>query len=232
VNQGVFGPIHEAEIHYDWDAPSWVVGNTNVDLKPGDGMGLGIGSHSLDQALALFGRPSTVTGFFRALRPVPKSRSEDSFTILLEYAGDDDAARRLVTVKTKIYTKMYPPLKYLVSGRDGTYIKFGLDPQEDQAHAGMTPDDHGFGVEGVSFHGELTTATKVLDGQVEIPGRGVWLGKVPSLKGDYTLFYADLAAAVRGERELKVKAETSRDGIKIVELARESSETGKTLKFE
>jgi predicted dehydrogenase len=231
VNKGVFGAIHEAEIHYDWDAPSWCVDNKNVDLKPGDGMGLGIGSHTLDQALALFGRPTTVTGFFRSLRPV-KSRSEDSFTIVLQYAGDDEAERRIVTVKTKVYTKMYPPLKYLVSGRDGTFVKFGLDPQEDQAHAGLTPDDANFGMEDEAFQGELTTSKKVLDDQVHVAGRDVWRGKVPTLKGDYTLFYADLAAAVKGERELRVKPETSRDGIRIVELARESSETGKTMKFD
>jgi hypothetical protein len=67
---------------------------------------------------------------------------------------------------------------------------------------------------------------------VEIPGRNVWLSTVPSLKGHYTLFYAHLAAAIGGERELKINAKTSRDGTRIVELAQKNSDTEKTSSFE
>lgn len=58
------------------------------------------------------------------------------------------------------------------------------------------------------------------------------MGKYPSLKGDYVGFYKDLVAAIHGKGEVKIKPEQSRDGIKIIELARESADKGITLPFE
>jgi len=44
-------------------------------------------------------------------------------------------------------------------------------------------------------------------------------------------FYRDLVAAIRGEAEVVVRPEVSRDGIRIIELARESAEKGSTVPF-
>lgn len=79
-----------------------------------------VGTHSLDQAVVLFGRPDSVTGFFRAQRGVD-SEVEDSFTIILQYTGAQKDL--LVTVKTCIATPMEQQLKYLVRGTDGSFIK-------------------------------------------------------------------------------------------------------------
>jgi predicted dehydrogenase len=75
----------------------------------------------------------------------------------------------------------------------------------------------------------LTTSKKAHDSQQEKKGK--WVGTVPSLKGDYMGYYEDVAKAIRGEKELVVKPETSRDGIRIIELARESADSGRTLPF-
>jgi predicted dehydrogenase len=225
----VFGEILEAEFHHDVDAPSWAVKDTGPDWHPGEGMAFGIGCHSLDQALALFGRPSTVTAFYRTLRPFP-SKAEDSFTMVLQYKGTDEQEKRIVWIKTNSYSKMIP-LKYFIRGREGTFIKFGEDPQEQQTYTGQSPAESSFGVEDPSIHGELSTSRKVLDGQHGLDGKELWVGKVPSHRGDYAFFYTDLVAAIRGERELKVKPETSRDGIQIIELARLSAASGQTIMF-
>ena len=79
-----------------------------------------IGTHSVDQALALFGRPQSVTGFFRAQRGI-ESKVEDSFTIVLQYGGVQKDL--LVTVKTSVTTTMERQLKQLVRGTKGSYIK-------------------------------------------------------------------------------------------------------------
>lgn len=84
-----------------------------------------LGTHSLDQAVVLFGRPKSVTGFFRAQREVAAKGDnadiEDSFTIILQYDGDQQGL--LVTVKTSIITPMNQQLKYLVRGSEGSYVK-------------------------------------------------------------------------------------------------------------
>lgn len=78
------------------------------------------GTHSLDQALVLFGRPKSVTGFFRVQRDA-ESEVEDSFTIILQYDGAQKDL--LVTVKTAVVTPMDQQLKQLVRGTKGSFIK-------------------------------------------------------------------------------------------------------------
>ena len=56
-------------------------------------------------------------------------------------------------------------------------------------------------------------------------------GKFPSIKGKYVEYYEDVVAAIRGEKELVVKPGESRDGIRVIELARESHVKGMTVKW-
>lgn len=79
-----------------------------------------LGTHSIDQAVVLFGRPKSVTGFFRAQRGI-ESEVEDSFTIILQYEGEQKDL--LVTVKTSVTTPLAQQLKLLVRGTEGSYIK-------------------------------------------------------------------------------------------------------------
>jgi predicted dehydrogenase len=187
-------------------------------------MNFGIGCHSLDQALRLFGRPKSVTAFYRTLRGV-ESEAEDSFTMTFQYADSP----LLVHVKTHVASTMRYPLKYFVRGYDGTFIKHGTDQQEDQTNAGLTPASPGFGVEPEDMYGELTTKTQVLDSQVQVGN--LWSGKVKSHVGDYGRYYADVVKALRGTGPLVVDPAMSADGIRIIELARESAYKGVTLPF-
>ncbi|EQB48990.1 hypothetical protein CGLO_11725 [Colletotrichum gloeosporioides Cg-14] len=115
-----FGKIMEAELHYDFESPSWLKSMTSTEYTPGDGHAFGLGTHSLDQALQLFGRPKSVTAFFRCQRGV-SSDVEDSFTIILQYEGDQ--TELIVTVKTSVTTPMEKQLKYMVRGSEGSYMK-------------------------------------------------------------------------------------------------------------
>jgi len=78
------------------------------------------GSHTIDQALLLFGKPRSVTAFLRSNRGVV-SDVDDTFTIILQYSG----AQRdlLVTIKTGIITPLKDQLNYFVRGTKGSYVK-------------------------------------------------------------------------------------------------------------
>lgn len=78
------------------------------------------GTHSIDQAVVLFGRPKSVTGFLRTQRG-GDSEIEDSFTIILQYGAPQKDL--LVTVKTCITTIMSEQLKYIIRGTKGSYFK-------------------------------------------------------------------------------------------------------------
>jgi Oxidoreductase family, C-terminal alpha/beta domain len=135
--------VVEAEIHFDFPSPSWISGWTKKEYSPGEGMAFGLGmkhflqteetfpnlvdtskqgTHTIDQALYLFGPPASVTGFFRSNRGV-ESDVDDTFTIILQYSGE--RKNLVVTVKTAIVSHMKDQLKFLVRGTNGSYLKVG-----------------------------------------------------------------------------------------------------------
>ena len=232
--ENALGDLKELEIHYDIDFPFWMRNQTQKEYHPGDGMTFGLGSHTLDQTLLLFGRPATVAGILRVHRGV-ESEVEDSFTALLQYDGKHKDL--LVTVKTIIVSPMKEQLKYFARGTKGTYIKHGTCIQEAQAMANppMLATDPQFGHEPHRLHGELTTkGDKPFDKEHQSHEKdmGLWVGKYPTVKGHWLGFYENLRDAIRGKAEIAVKAEESRDGIRLIELVRLSSEQGQIVKWQ
>jgi len=208
-------------------------------------MTFGLGSHTIDQTLQLFGRPSKITAMLRALRDVD-SEVEDSFTVILRYDGKNGNPRAnkdlLCLVQTTMVTPMQAPLKCMIRGMNGSYIKFGTDPQEANALAGMAATDAEWGVEDESLWGTLTTFSQPFDanvqsenpkGQVVPPvgpkGEKKFIGRYPSKRGNYMGFYEDLVKAMNGEKKVEVDPMQSRDGIRVIELARQSAEEGRTV---
>jgi predicted dehydrogenase len=191
----------------------------------------GIGVHKFDQVLHLFGRPTTITAFMRSLRPAaPNSycEIEDSYDIILRYDPNGPHAKLITTIKTNAVTKKNKPLAYFIKGYNGSFIKFGDDPQEVQISSGMKRTDKAFGWEDESIWGTLETTEKVMEGQVK--EGDMWVGKVKSEHGDYAYYYEDVVKAVRGG-EVVIKPQTSRDGIRLSELARDSARSGRTVQW-
>ncbi|KAF4445758.1 hypothetical protein F53441_10507 [Fusarium austroafricanum] len=229
IEKGALGDIKEAELHYDFESPDWMY-TKGAKHTPGSGMAFNLGTHSLDQALVLFGRPKSVTGFFRVQRD-EDSDIEDSFTIILQYDGSQKDL--LVTVKTSVITPMAQQLKDLVRGTKGSFIKFqqrSTCTQEEQSAAGLKPLDEGFGVEPEKLAGTLTTYEE-FDGKVQKydPETKKYTGQYPSFVGRWMGIYENVADAINGKAELEVKPRQSRDGLRIIELARESHEKGVTV---
>jgi predicted dehydrogenase len=186
-----------------------------------------IGSHSIDQALTLFGRPKSVTGFYRAQRGA-KSEVEDSFTIILQY--DAPQQDLLVTVKTAITTPMAEQLKVLVRGDKGSYIKFqqrSTCPQEEDIGKGKKPLDPGFGTEPEKLQGILTTYDN-FDSKYQTfdEETNKYTGRYPTVTGRWLGLYENVANAINGKGELEVKPRQSRDVLRLIELARESNDKG------
>ncbi|KAF6792368.1 oxidoreductase [Colletotrichum musicola] len=230
IKEDALGEIKEAEIHYDFESPAWLDKMNQKEYTPGAGMAFGLGTHSIDQAVTLFGRPKSVTGFFRVQRGI-ESEVEDSFTIILQYDGPQKDL--LVTVKTSVITPLSQQLKHLVRGTKGSWIKFqqrSTCPQEEQIAEGHKPLEPGFGEEPAELRGTLATYKEV-DGSVQKFDEATkkYVGKYPSITGRWLGVYENLADAINGKAELEVKATQSRDAIRIIELARESHNKGVTV---
>jgi predicted dehydrogenase len=230
LRKGALGSINEAEIHYDFDQAPWLKFMKGKEYTAGDGHTFGLGTHSLDQAYVLFGRPASVTAFFRVQRGI-ESEVEDSFTIILQY--DDAQKGLLVTVKTCVVSPMAQQLKFWIRGAKGSYIKHqqrSSCPQEEDIAKGAQPLDPGFAAEPDALRGTLTTYEE-FDKSVQTFDKesGRYVGRYPTIQGHWMRLYQNVADSINGKAELAVKPGEVRDVLRIIELARESHEKGVTV---
>lgn len=122
MSKGALGEVKEAEIYYDFENPGWLAALDQAGDSISAGMAYGLGTHSVDQALTLFGIPETITGFYRNQRGSDSS-VEDAFTIILSYRHRSEL---LVTVKTSIVSPLSKQIKFIVKGTKGSYVKVSL----------------------------------------------------------------------------------------------------------
>lgn len=216
--EGTLGRIAEFETHFDRFKPvkpeTW---KGQLGMDQAGGVIYDLGTHLLDQAYVAFGLPKSVTGIFQNQR-ADGSIEPDAITVLLHYGPDGP----LVTAKAGVISIETEQLRYWVRGTKGSYHKNHLDVQEDQLKAGQKPGDKGFGVEAVERSGTLVTfeAEKPVSKRLE--------NVTPVTYGKLYALFAE-AVLDGGEEKVPVKAVEARDVLRIIEAARESAKTGRTV---
>lgn len=179
--------------------------------SPGAGSGqlADLGPHMIDQALLLFGTPEAVTGDLAVQRV--GGQVDDYFAVTLDYGE-----RRVVLASSRLVAAERP--RWSIHGRAGSFVKYGLDPQEAALRSGGRVGDIDHGLEDASFHGTLTRA----DGTGE---------SIPSERGDYRHFYTGVAGAIEGAGRAPVAPEDAILGLRIIELARQSAAEGRRIRL-
>jgi scyllo-inositol 2-dehydrogenase (NADP+) len=199
------------ETYYDRYRPEKKVNAWREENRPGSGILFDLGSHLIDQALFLFGKPQMITAIVRKQRHDMKA--DDYFDLRLEFGVLQ------VRLKASMLVREMGP-RYMVHGRKGSFIKSGNDPQEDQLKSGMMPDSPGFGEEPEDLWGLLHT---------EVNGK-IIREKYPSHKGNYGGYYDDLHETITNGAPLKVTPQHGHNTIRIIEMAFESNQKEATIK--
>jgi predicted dehydrogenase len=176
----------------------------------GGGILFDLGSHLIDQAQVLFGVPQMITADIRTQRDFAKT--DDNFELILHY---EDLK---VTLKAGMLVREQSP-RFILHGTEGSFVKYGFDPQEEALKRGLTPSESNWGNEPREQWGRLITQV----GGLELEGQ------VKTLAGSYQSFYQNIVDAISGRAELAVKPEEARRTIRLIELAIESSEQKRTL---
>ncbi len=179
---------------------------------PGAGLWVDLGSHLLDQAVQLFGRPDTLQLDTAALRD--GALVEDYFHAVLRYETGTHAPLRVVLHATTLAARPAP--RYIVHGTRGSYVKYGVDPQEDALRAGGRPGGEDWGAD--AQDGELTIAGD--DGSVQ-------KRPVPTLPGNYVSYYAAVRDAIEGEGSNPVPPDQAVELMDLLDRARQSAAEGK-----
>ena len=211
---GELGRLVSYESHYDRFRPQARRDVWRESGGPGGGTLYDLGPHVIDQALVLFGVPQSIFASVRVERD--DAVVDDAWDLFLEY----ERPHRLTALLRASLTACAPGPRYVLRGTQGTFTKYGIDPQEDQLKAGMTFDSPGFGEEPESAWGEL----KICDAAT-----GPVTRRVKTAHGDYRSFYANVRDALLGKSELDVKPEQAWRTTRLIELARESSAQGRRI---
>ena len=205
LHSGRLGDIRYFESHFDRFRPEprarW-----REQAGAGSGILYDLGPHLIDQALALFGPPDSISARCRELRA--GAESTDYFHLLLHYPDKE------VVLHSSPFCAS-PTLRFMLQGTRGSYAKFGLDPQEDALRAGQLPEGPDWGLEPASEYGRFHTADRA-----EI---------VATLPGDYRQFYAALVRTLRHGDALAISPQQALLGIRLIELALRSSREGRRL---
>jgi scyllo-inositol 2-dehydrogenase (NADP+) len=197
---GRLGDVMRYEAHWDRFRPAIKPG-WKEEAGPGTGVLRDLGPHLIDQALLLFGAPDAVSGDLEMQRA--DTAVEDYFAIRLRYGK-----KRVILTSSLLAAALRP--RFGLYGTEGSFVKYGLDPQEPQAVAGMSPDDPGFGVEDARWHGTLTLA----DGTIE---------RIPTERGHYLAFYEAVAGAILDGGPVPVDPADARAGLALIERVRADS---------
>lgn len=218
LDENAVGRLVTYESHFDRFRPLPRENTWKESGNEANGLLFDLGPHLVDQALALFGVPEGITASVRKDRD--ETRIEDAFDITLHYP------RLLAHCRSSMLACDAAP-RFLLHGTHGSFKKYGLDPQEPALVAGAKVPRMGSGddwlEDDVTAWGTLTVAPVPAD-----PGTLV-KHEVITERGDYRGFYANVRDAINGTAKLAVSPEDGYRVVRLLEMARESTEQKRTL---
>lgn len=175
IREDKLGHIHFMESQFNWFAPqvrdSWM-----ERAGVGTGQWYDLSPHLLDQSLQLFGWPDSVQGTLEMQRG--GAAAVDFFRVVLRYGSGLQVALQ----SGLLHFNSGP--RYVVHGKKATYVKYGLDPQEDALQRGEVP----------SLHSNWGSDR---DGFLSIGGAAPTA--IPTLPGDWGTYYRAIRDALVGD---------------------------------
>ncbi|MFN8655065.1 MAG: Gfo/Idh/MocA family oxidoreductase [Candidatus Obscuribacterales bacterium] len=170
-------------------------------LEEAGGLLFDLGSHLIDQALVLFGEPVHIYAETELRRP-GATADDDSF-VAIKFANGVTAHLWMNAISA-----IQGP-RFRVLAANGSYEKFGLDPQEADLRAGKRPPSDEWGKEPISMNGTL----KYLQGDETLEK------SVVSEPGAYSEFYRLLESAVRNGTAPPVNPRDALKTMRVIETA-------------
>ena len=206
IQSGVLGQIVEFSSAYQ-RYRNTIQKDTWKEVADGRvGIVYNLGAHMIDQAVVLFGMPVAVYADVDRLRT--GSQVDDYYHIQLVYPD------KLKVSLRASYLVMEETPRYYVHGTEGSFVKYGIDPQEECLKTGvLSPLNSDWGKEDEANWGILHTTVNNMR----------YRGKVETVQGHYTQFYHEIVSALRNGTTPSTAAFHVIGVIKIIEAALESA---------
>jgi predicted dehydrogenase len=212
LEEGSLGMIRYYEAHFDRYRPEIKAGSWRDEDIPGGGILYDLGSHLIDQALCLFGMPEALAAEIRSERT--GSPVDDYFRLELQYPDKTAVLTAGMMVKEK-------GPRFIVEGTNGSFSKWGSDPQEAALKAGAMPAGDNWGSDAPENYGILNKGEAVPQDPL----------RLPTEKGNYMAFYDNVFENLFKNKAPAVRPEEARDVIFIIEKAFECRNTGQASRI-
>jgi predicted dehydrogenase len=206
--QETLGRVVQFESHFDRFRP--VVRNRwRESDETGGGLWYDLGSHLVDQALQLFGRPTAIWLDLASQRD--GALTDDWFHAVLQYGS----------MRALLHASALTPLpgpRFTVHGSRATYVKHGLDMQETALRAGHIlrkgwADDPNAGM--LTSWSEQETISRAYQ----------------TCPGNYLLYYEGLRDAILLQQPAPVTARSALEVVEVLDAGIESARCGKLVLF-
>lgn len=198
IASGALGDVQRFESRFERWRPAVKNGwKESTDPRDAGGILFDLGSHLIDQAVALFGRPARVYAEIDTRRRGAAS-PDDVFVALTHPGGTRSHLWMSATA-----AHLGPRLRIL--GSRASYTVSGMDPQEEQLRAGLTPKDPGYGIAPPESHGVL--------------GTPVGAAPEPTAPGAYQDFYAGVVRTLRDGAPPPTTLADAITGLEVIEAA-------------
>jgi scyllo-inositol 2-dehydrogenase (NADP+) len=214
VSSGALGTVAEYESRFDrfrleTKPSAW---REQADF-PAAGVLWDLGPHLIDGALVLFGEPESI--FASAICQREASKVDDAFDVIMQYP------RTRATLRARIIA--YAPGHHLlIHGTKGSFIKYGMDPQEEILRSPNCPDRLDWGANwGLETKEHWGTLSRV----------GETPRTVETERGDYRGFYANVRDAIEKRSPLDVTPEQALRTMRALLLAHKSSREGRSVRW-
>jgi predicted dehydrogenase len=213
LNSGAVGAVAEYEARFDrFRLESKNVWRERAD-HPAAGVLWDLGPHLIDQALVLFGEPETI--WAAAFCQRRDSKIDDSFDVHMEYSH----LRATLRARSIAYA---PGPHLLIHGTEGSFVKYGMDPQEEILRSENCPDGPAWGADWGEEPEERWGRLSRVGGETS---------KVKTERGDYRGFYANVRDAMEKGSPLDVTPEQALRTMRGILLAHKSSREGRRVRW-
>jgi predicted dehydrogenase len=214
IDAGELGEIWRFESRFErWQPEPGQGWRDSADPVEVGGQLYDLGAHLVDQAIVMFGRPTAVYAEVVARRPGAVV-DDDSF-VALEHGNG---------VRSHLWMSAAASQKgprFRVLGSKASFVKYGLDPQEDALKAGARPGP-GWGTEPEHAFGRV--------GWDGAPA-GDGLRTVPTVPGNYPAYYREVAKALLSSAPPPVPARDVVDQLAVLEAAVVSARESRVVRL-
>jgi len=218
---GQLGRVVHVESHFDRYRPQ-VPGRWRDENLPGSGLWFDLGAHLVDQVLQLFGPPDAVLVDLATQRE--GAQVNDWFHAQLKFERHHPGLR-VILHGSALVPEIGP--RWTVHGTEGSFIKYGLDTQEDVLKVGRRPQ-----LNALQDWGQDPKVGQVVRHEALAADGGDTQRVVraaPDVPGNYLLYYSQVRDHLVGQGPLHVTPEQVRQVMAILTLGEQSAREGRFL---